>query len=148
MRESKGNVITIWLKRAKRGPMDKVDSAELIAGAGIKNNADLDGKRQVTIISLQRWHEMMAELGATIDPSARRANILVSDIDLSDSRGRILQIGACRLKINGETRPCERMDEAFDGLRQVMKTNWGGGAYAEVLDDGVIKTGDLVRWEV
>lgn len=148
MRESKGNVITIWLKRAKRGPMDKVDSAELIAGAGIRNNADLGGKRQVTIISLQRWHEMMAELGANIDPSARRANILVSDIDLSDSRGRILQIGACRLKINGETRPCERMDEAFDGLRQVMKTNWGGGAYAEVLDDGVIKTGDLVKWVV
>jgi len=39
------------------------------------------------------------------------------------------------------------MDEAFDGLREAMKPDWGGGAFAEVLDDGTIAVGAAVTWE-
>jgi MOSC domain-containing protein YiiM len=38
------------------------------------------------------------------------------------------------------------MDEVHQGLRKVMQEDWGGGAYAEVLDDGDIKVGDAVAW--
>ena len=141
-----GKLESIWIKRAKRGPMDRVERVRLVAGKGLENNADQGGKRQVTIISKKRWAEMMTELGSDLDPSARRANLLVSDIDLADMRGRLLRVGSCRLRINGETRPCERMDEAHQGLRELMKASWGGGAYAEVLGDGEISTGDSVEW--
>ena len=39
------------------------------------------------------------------------------------------------------------MDEAHAGLRAALKTDWGGGAYAEVLDDGEISVGDEVCWK-
>jgi len=39
------------------------------------------------------------------------------------------------------------MDEAVEGLRKAMQTEWGGGAFAQVLDDGMIRVGDPVRWE-
>ena len=40
----------IWIKRVRRGKMDPVLTAELIAGKGIVGNANQGGRRQVTII--------------------------------------------------------------------------------------------------
>ena len=142
-----GTLERIWLKRAKRGPMDPVNSAALQAGYGLIGNANRGGKRQVTIISLERWRELVNDLRADMQPSVRRANLLVSGIDLEKSRGRILRVGAARLRINGETRPCERMEEASPGLQNAMRSRWGGGVFAEVLQSAEIRAGDPVWWE-
>jgi MOSC domain-containing protein YiiM len=71
----------------------------------------------------------------------------LSGIDLFESRGKVLRIGAVRVRVLGETRPCERMDEALPGLRAALSEPWGGGAFGEVLDDGTLTVGDPARWE-
>ncbi len=144
--EISGTVKTIWKKRAHRGPMDEVKRAELNAGKGILGSADQGGKRQVTLITEERWVELESELNTNLAPEVRRANLLISGISLAGTRGRILQIGSCQLRVAGETRPCERMDEAFPGLREAMKSDWGGGAFAEVIVGGEINKGDSVEW--
>ncbi len=141
-----GRIENIWLKRFKSGPMDAVQQAEMTTGKGLAGNADQGGKRQVTLISLERWREIEKALGAEIDFTARRANILLSGIDLENSRGKILQLGSCRLLIRGETRPCRRMDEAFPGLQDALRPHWGGGAYAEVLEGGIVTPGERAAW--
>ena len=150
-RDSRDHVIgkleQIWLKRANGGPMDPVATALLEVNGGLRGNANRGGKRQVTIISQERWAELVDALGADVPPSARRANLMVSGLDLENSRGRVLRVGATRLRINGETRPCEQMEAAHGGLRELMKERWGGGAFAEVVDGGEIRIGDTVRWE-
>lgn len=143
---AKGRLEAIWIKRFKRGPMDPSERATLVEGRGIKGNANQGGKRQVTIISKETWEQMMAEAGIVEDPSSRRANLMVSGVDLTGSRGRILAIGEVRIRIHGETRPCERMEEARPGLKGVMEAAWRGGAFGEVLDDGTIAVGDAVEW--
>ena len=135
----------IWIKRMKGGPMDHADRARVVAGKGIVGNANQGGKRQVTIVSDRHWGEVTAPLGQTPDPRLRRANLLVSDVDFTDTRGKILTIGAVRIRIHGETRPCEQMEAAVPGLRAAMSVPWGGGAFGEILDDGDIAIGDRVE---
>jgi len=140
-----GRVEAIWIKRARRGPMDQVEKATLRAGRGIVGNADQGGKRQVTLIERQVWDLVIEELRDYVDPAARRANLLIAGLSLAGSRGRVLRVGGCRLRINGETRPCEQMDAARPGLRQALTPPWRGGAYAEALDDGEIEQGAVVE---
>jgi MOSC domain-containing protein YiiM len=141
-----GRLERIWLKRARYGPMDPVESAALIEGQGVEDSANRGGHRQVTVISLERWLEMMAELDADVDPAARRADLMVSGVDLERSSGRLLKVGDCVLRIAGEVKPCERMDEALRGLREAMRPRWGGGVWGEVLRGGTITAGDPVSW--
>jgi MOSC domain-containing protein YiiM len=142
-----GEVAAIWIKRFKRGPMDAAEAAQLVAGRGIVGNANQGGKRQVTIIDEAAWQRAAEAVGETINPSTRRANVMLRGVDLEKSRGRILQLGECRIRIYGETRPCEQMEEAVSGLRAAMSPEWRGGAYGEVLDDGTIRVGDRAEFE-
>jgi len=141
-----GRLEAIWRKRFLHGPMDPLFEAALETGVGVPGKADVGGPRQVTLVARERWKTIAVELpGAR--PEMRRANLLVSGIDLEANRGRILRVGGCRLRIRGETRPCEVMDQQLPGLRAALDPHWGGGVYAEVLEGGPITLGDPVSWE-
>lgn len=142
-----GRLEAIWIKRAKLGPMDAADGAELVVGRGLAGNANQGGRRQVTIVDVEAWGRATAELGVAVEPVARRGNLLVSGIELARSRGKVLRIGGCRLEIGGETLPCERMDEASPGLQAALGPEWRAGAFAMVLEGGAIRVGDEVEWE-
>ena len=142
-----GQLSGIWIKRAHRGPMDAADAAELVAGRGLRGDATQGGRRQVTIMSLERWRALTARLPGPPSPALRRANLLVDGIDLDDCRGRVLHIGDARVRIFGETRPCHQMDEACPGLQAALSPPWAGGAFGEVIESGAIAIGSPVAWE-
>jgi MOSC domain-containing protein YiiM len=142
-----GALEAIWIKRVHRGPMDPARSASLVAGKGIVGNADQGRRRQVTIIEREIWETLMKEVGAELPPHRRRANLMVRGIPLAGMRGRVLRIGSCRIRILGETKPCEMVEALHSGLRAAMYPDWRGGAFGEVLDSGEIALGDPVSWE-
>ncbi|MCB1009907.1 MAG: MOSC domain-containing protein [Acidobacteria bacterium] len=142
-----GRIAAIWIKRMKRGPMDPVERATLHAGVGLEGNADQGGRRQVTLIDRARWQDAERELGVDVEPTARRANVLTEGVDYRESRGKVVSLGGVRIRIFGETRPCERMNEAHPRLQEALRPEWRAGAYGEVLDDGEIAVGDAASWE-
>lgn len=142
----RGEVVRMWLKRFKGGPMDPVMFAEAVAGRGLVGNKDQGGKRQVTIIDEKKWKDACAELGVDVDPSARRANVMLRGIELEQMRGKLLRIGGCIIQIYNETRPCEQMDDAQEGLRNALKPHWRAGAYGEIVEGGMVQIGDSARW--
>lgn len=127
--------------------MDAVSEGTLVAGQGLAGSVGRSRRRQVTLLEREAWEQSLAEVGATADPSRRRANILVSGVSLAHTRGRVLVIGSARLAVGGELTPCERMEEAAPGLQSAMRPDWRGGVFAQVLADGVIRVGDRIEWE-
>jgi MOSC domain-containing protein YiiM len=146
-RSGPGRVERLWVKRAHRGAMDARDSITLVAGRGVDGSADRGGRRQVTILEREVWESLMRELGSDAGPETRRANVLVSGIDLRASRGRVLRLGGTKIRIGGEVKPCERMEEAVAGLRALMYPEWKGGAFGEIVGGGTVSVGDAVEWE-
>ncbi len=146
MSESEGRVEAIWIKRFKGGPMDPVESARAIAGKGLEGNAFKSGKRQVTLLSAEKWADAQKALGVDVDPILRRANLLVAGMDFVGRRGQTLRIGECRVRIYGETKPCHQMEAAHAGLQAALQEDQRGGVFGEVLDDETIAVGDQVVW--
>ncbi len=142
-----GRLEALWSKRAHRGPMDPQADAVLVPSKGMVGSVGRSTRRQVTLLSREAWEEATTEIGAAVDPSMRRANLLVSGLDLYDTRGRVLRIGACRLRIGGELTPCERMDEASPGLQTALTPRWRGGVFAQVEEGGTVAVGDVAEWE-
>ncbi|HEX6179198.1 MAG TPA: aldo/keto reductase [Thermoanaerobaculia bacterium] len=132
--------------------MDSVGEAEFVAGRGIRGNANQGGWRHVTVIDEKAWQTATAELGVDVDPSARRANVMVRGVDLVQSRGKLLQLGDVTIRLAGETRPCEQMDDAQQGLRAALGPDWRAGAYGQIIAGGRVRVGDrvevapLLRW--
>ena len=141
-----GVLEAIFRKRAHGGPMDPLTEGRLVAGEGLAGNADQGGRRQVTLIEAEVWDALAREFHHPIDPAARRANLMVRGVSLKETRGRVLGIGPCHVRILGETRPCELMDQAVPGLRNALSPDWRAGAFGEVLEGGLIALGDRVEW--
>ncbi len=127
--------------------MDPREELEMVPELGIRDNADQGGRRQVTVIQGEVFRELADTLGPRLDPAMRRANVMVRGVDLHESRGKILHLGECRILIRGETRPCERMDEALEGLRDALRPDWRGGCFGHVLVGGTVRIGDEVWLE-
>lgn len=140
-----GKLEGIWVKRARKGVMDAAESVRLLEDHGLEGNPRHGTRRQVTIIAREAWEAMMRELDADVDPSERRANLMVSGVDLHESRGALLIVGECAVEIGGETRPCERMDDALPGLRDAMSRDWRGGVFGRVIVGGTVRRGDPVE---
>ncbi|WP_082474610.1 MOSC domain-containing protein [Sphingomonas sp. Leaf343] len=134
--------------------MESIDHAEVsldggIAGdfRGARKPGGL-GRRQVTLMEAGDWDLAMAEVGRTIPWFERRANLLVEGLDLPQTAGVRLLIGAdVVLEITRETDPCERMEALAPGLRAALTPDWRGGACTRVLAGGRIAVGDLIRIE-
>lgn len=139
-------------RRASRGaPMEELAAAFINRDFGVvgdfrgKRKPGSLGKRQVVILLLEDWRAALADIGADLPWTTRRANLLIEHLALPQGKGTRIMLGSALLEITGECDPCSRMDEACQGLRNALEPDWRGGRTATVIEDGQIATGDEVR---
>lgn len=136
----------IYLRPAARLPVREVPRATAIAGQGLEGDHAGGGRRQVTILSREAWRDACAAFGRPVDPSVRRANLLVEGIDLASTIGTTLRIGSVTFEIVGETRPCELMDDdGRVGLYRSLRPERRGGVHGIVRVGGTLRVGDAVE---
>lgn len=140
-------LIGIATHEESRGYITSHEEIFVSLEAGLEN--DFQGKKnpntQVTLLSLQSWQKACKECLTEIDWTERRANLLIDDIEFSDSMiGEQIQIGEVLLEITKETDPCNRMETLQTGLKEALTPEWRGGARCKVLRQGYLKIGDKV----
>jgi len=142
-----GELLEIWLKKSHGEPMVALMEAEVKAGEGIKDSAkEPHTDRQVTVLSKESWEAATGSIGESVEPKERRANFIVSGVELEETIGKILQIGELKIEVTGETVPCKLMNEVSEGLRDALKPEWRGGVTGSVINDCLVKKGDSVSW--
>lgn len=140
-----GTLAGIARREKKRAPMETLESAPISTVTGVAEDfRGKPGKRQVTVISAAAWRKACGDLGRDVPWTARRANLLVEEIDLPNTVGAILHIGSVRLLVTGELDPCSRMDEQCQGLTKALMPDWRGGVSCTVLQGGAVALGDDV----
>lgn len=144
-----GELKNIAIRKAKAGPMEELASALLSPSSGVEGDArGKPGRRQVTILDQAAWDAACEDLGRPgLSWLLRRANLLVSGLDLRDATGRKLRIGPVLLEITGETDPCRKIDRPTPGLMQALTPDWRGGVTARVREGGRIEPGMAAAFE-
>ncbi|MDR4508043.1 MAG: MOSC domain-containing protein [Candidatus Brocadiaceae bacterium] len=134
------------MKMVPKGPMISLDEATVTKEWGVENDSrGRPGRRQVSVLARESWEEACDLLDTTLSWTTRRANLYVEGIpSLFETVGSFLYIGEVILEIQGETKPCARMDAAAPGLRESLKPNWLGGVTCSVVKGGKIVVGDPV----
>ena len=143
-----GRVAWIGLRPVPRVAIRVVDSAHLIADAGIEGDhraARGGGRRQVTLIQQEHLGAIAALAGLeSVDPARLRRNLVVSGISLAALKDRCFRIGEAVLEGTGECQPCSRMEENLGpGGYNAMRGH--GGITARVLQGGWVRVGDSVQ---
>lgn len=138
-----GRLDWIGLRPERLAEMVVADRAE-VTGDGLSGDHGRPGKRAVTLLQAEHLPVIAALAGLErIAPGTLRRNLLVSGINLTALRGRVVRIGAVTLRIIGPCAPCSRMEAALGpGGYNAMRGH--GGWCAEVHGPGAIALGDPV----
>lgn len=143
-----GELIGISRRPAHRAPSEHLESIGISTEHGVEGDhkGQKFKRRQVSVLALEDWQAALTEIGADpeTDWMVRRANLLVSGLELPRSVGSILSIGPVGLEVTDETVPCGRMDEAIPGLRRALAPHWRGGVTCRVLTPGTVAVGEVV----
>ena len=128
-------------------PLVEVDQIECLAHHGLRGDRFCDYKSdyegQVTFFSQDVFDDLCLDLGLNDkSPGAMRRNVIVSDIDLNSLIGKDFCLQDIHFRGMSHCAPCGWMDVALaPGAYAQLKKVRGGGLRAQILSDGVLRSG-------
>ena len=130
-------------KPAGNHPTVEVDSAECVAGRGLRGDRFFgyrpDYRGQVTFFAEETFAELCRELGLNgASPGVLRRNVITAGADLNAWIGRRFALQGVEFEGVEECRPCYWMDRALvPGAEKWLRSR--GGLRCRVLSDGWLR---------
>jgi MOSC domain-containing protein YiiM len=148
-----GTVVAIYLAPAAGEALSAVEEVLALPGRGLEGDRYALGKgsfsrwpgagRAVTLIAQEVIESLRRESGLDLDNGRSRRNIVTLGVHLPDLVGRTFRIGAARFRGDRLAEPCGYLERRL-GAGLVTALRGRGGLRADVLDEGVLRTGDRV----
>jgi MOSC domain-containing protein YiiM len=113
------------------------------AGAGTFSKPDKPD-RQVTLIEAEALEALRRDYEIDLTPADARRNVLTRGVALNHLVGREFRVGDVRLRGLRLCEPCKHL-EGLTRPGVIRGLTHRGGLRAEILSDGVIRTGDVVE---
>ncbi len=157
-----GTLEAIFIGPTKAAPLQRVETAEAIAGAGLQGDRYWAGNgtfskdtsksphkhypadRQVTLIEAEALEAAARDYELTIDPAQSRRNLLVRGVPLNHLVGQEFLVGKVRLRGLRLCEPCGHLEKlTVPGIKTALQHR--GGLRAEILSGGTLYPGDSIR---
>jgi MOSC domain-containing protein YiiM len=151
-----GSVVSIHVAPQAGAPMVVVPEAHAVPRRGLDGDRYASGRghyspkpssggREITLIETEAV-EALDELGVKLTAAETRRNVATRGVPLNHLVGRVFRVGAVRLRGTRLCEPCKYLDGLTrDGVMAALVHR--GGLRAQVLDEGIIRVGDVVRPE-
>ena len=142
-------VFEIAISQNPKGKMESLRSVQVVSGKGIVNDRKFkdnnDKKRQITLIEIENIKYYNKITGTSIPPIEFRRNIITEGIRLNELVGKEITIGEIKIKAHDLCKPCKYLQDSFKQKNVIKELLFKGGLRCELLNDGEISVGDLVK---
>lgn len=150
-----GEVVAIYVTSGAGAPMQPLQSAEAIAGEGLRGDRYQTGSgyyssvptdpgaRELTLIAAEALAAVLAETGIDLPLHEHRRNITTRGIDLPSLLGQRFQIGAVVCEGVRDCPPCNHLVEITNKAVLAPLVH-RGGLRARIVSGGTIRTGDII----
>jgi MOSC domain-containing protein YiiM len=159
-----GQVVSLHIVSEAGAPLDIVPQVRAVPGRGLEGDRYFLGRghysgrpsvggREVTLIetetidALEQGVENAAgeRLGIKITPAETRRNIATVGVPLNHLVGATFWVGAVQMRGTRLCEPCQYLEGLTGRPRLMHGLLHRGGLRAQILSEGIIRVGDVVR---
>ena len=147
-----GEIVSVHVGPAAGAAMTSPDEIQLITGRGVRGDRYCEGvghfshidapRRQLTLFESEVLETIRRDHNVDLEGHECRMNIVTKGVPLSQLVGVEFMVGQARVRGLQINEPCARLNEVT-GKRVIKALIHRCGLFAEVLDGGVVRPGDI-----
>lgn len=164
LRMWQGHVVSIHVAPEASAPLQMVAEVRAIPGRGLEGDRYFLGRghysarpslggREVTLIEMETIEALEhgvlnaagERLGIKIAAAETRRNIATVGVPLNHLVGKTFRVGAVQMRGTRLCEPCKYLEELAGRPRLMSGLVHRGGLRAQILNEGLIRVGDVVR---
>ena len=142
-------VLEIGIAKNTGSKMLNVSSIQALAGKGLLNDRKFinnnNNKSQLTFIEIENINYVNKILVSKIPAINFRRNIITQGVNLNDLNGKEFFVGPVKVKAHDLCRPCKYLQQLLNQKNLMKELLLKGGLRCEILIDGKISIGDIIK---